>query len=347
MPDLIPVLIVDDQLIQREGVTRIAEATGIMRVVGAVSSGAEAAPIIRSEPVQLALIDLVLQHEHGTQVGRDLRNLCHPLDVIIYTREKSMVLAAEIFREQKELSQPGLQGYLLTRNISSSDYLLQVYQHIQDSGYFIDPDVLRWHYQFAKLEKLTPREEECALLISRGLSNAQIAESMVVSRRRVENLINSLYQKFQILGESSDPARRVILVESIRLLNTLRPAHQSISILVIEDQPDQQFQICQALKGDPRFGAVADAQDGEAGIDAAHRKRPDVALIDIHLPDMDGFEITRRILERLPQIKIILTSGEKSPLYEQMSLEAGAIAFLSKASLTPEAVYRACDFSEP
>ncbi len=347
MPDLIPVVIVDDQLIQRVGITKVVEATGKMHVVGAASSGAEAAQIVQSEPVQLALIDLVLQHEHGTRVGRDLWNLRPQLKVIIYTREKSMVLAAEIFREQKELAQPSLQGYLLTRNISSSDYLLQVYQHVLDSGYFIDPDVLRWHYQFAKLEKLTPREEECALLIFRGLSNTQIADSMVVSRRRVENLINSLYQKFQILGESSDPARRVILVESIRLLNSLRPAHQSISILVIEDQPDQQFRFCQALKGDPRFRAVVEAQDGEAGIEVADRKRPDVALVDIHLPDMDGFEATRRILERLPQTKVIMTSGEKSPLYEEMSLEAGAVAFLSKDSLTPEAIYRACDFWEP
>ncbi len=347
MPELIPVLIVDDQLIQREGITKVVEATGKMRVVGAVSSGAEAVQIIQSEPVQLALIDLVLQHEHGTRVGRQLSSLYPPIKVIIYTREKSMVLAAEIFREEKELGQPGLQGYVLTRNVSSSDYLLQVYQRVLDNGYFIDPDVLRWHYQFAKLEKLTPREEECALLISKGLGNAQIAEAMVVSRRRVENLINSLYQKFRILGDSGDPARRVILVESIRLLNSLCPVHQAMSILVVEDHPEERVRLCQALNRDPRFSAVAQAEDGKSGIETANRQRPDVALIDVHLPDMDGFEMARWILEHLPQTTIILMSGERSPFYEEMSVEAGAVAFLPKAALTPDAVYRACDSSEP
>ena len=346
MPE-IPVLIVDDQLVQREGVTKVVEATGKMHVIGAVSSSAEAAEIVRSQPVELALIDLVLQHEHGTRVGRELRSLRPQLGVIIYTREKSMVLAAEIFREQKELGQTSLQGYLLTRNISSSEFLLQVYEQVRSSGYFIDPDVLRWHYQFAKLEKLTPREEECALLISRGLGNAQIAEAMVVSRRRVENLINSLYQKFQIVGESTDPARRVILVESIRLLNSLRPAQRAFSILVVEDHPDERMWLCQALSRDARFGAVMEAHDGASGIEVASRTRPDVALIDIHLPDMDGFQVTRRILERVPQTTVILTSGERSSLYDEMSLEAGAVKFLPKATLTPDAVFRACDVAEP
>ncbi len=343
MPNLIPVLIVDDQLVQREGITKVVEASGRMRVVGAVSSGTEAAEIIRREPVQLALIDLVLQREHGTHVGRQLLNLYPPMNVIIYTREKSMVLAAEIFREEKELGQPGLQGYLLTRNISSSEYLLQVYERVLENGYFIDPDVLRWHYQFARLEQLTPREEECALLVARGLSNSQVAEAMVVSRRRVENLINSLYQKFQILGESGDPGRRVILVESIRLLHSLKPASQSISVLVVEDQEAQQRSICQALQEDPRFRAVDGAPSGQAGIEMADARRPDAALIDIHLPDMDGFEVTRRILQRLPETKVIMTSSEKSPLYEKMCYEAGAIAFVLKDALTPDAIYRAFD----
>ncbi len=347
MPELIPVVIVDDQLIQREGIARVVEATGKMRVVGAVSSGADAAQVVRSAPVQLALVDLVLQREHGTRVGRDLLNLCPSLRVIIYTREKSMVLAAEIFREEKELGQQSLHGYLLTRHISSSDYLLQVYQHVLDSGYFMDPDVLRWHYQFAKLEKLTPREEECALLISRGLSNSQIADAMVVSRRRVENLINSLYQKFRILGESGDPGRRVILVESIRLLSSLGQAGRSLSLLVIDDQESQRRQICQAFREDSRYRNVEGASSGLAGVDLADRKRPDVILVDVHLPDLDGFEVARRILAQLPQASVIVISSERSQLYEEMSLEAGAVAFLPKDSLTPETVYRLCESWEP
>ena len=346
MVDLIPVLVIDDQLVQREGVVKVVEATGKMRVVGAVGSGKEAELLVQRESVELALIDLVLHNEHGTDIGRALRNRRPGLKVIIYTREKSMVLASEIFRAHGEVSQTSLQGYLLTRNISSSDYLLQIYRHILDFDYFIDPDVIRWHYQFAQLENLTPREEECALLISKGLNNTQVAERMVISRRRVENLINSLYQKFHILGDPGDPARRVILVESIRLLLTSRATASEVSILIIEDQQKQRLRLSNTLNGDERFKVLATANNGITGIQAAFHTRPDVVLVDIHLPDMDGFQVARRVLENLPRAKIILTSSEDSDLYREMSIEAGAIGFLPKKLLSPEDILRACDLYE-
>jgi len=118
--DLIQVLILDDQLVQREGIAKIVEESGRMHVVGAVTSGDEARQILEKRSANLVLIDLVLHGERGTSVGKDLRRLYPDLKVIIYTREKSMVLAADIFRERKELAQPGLQGYILTRNITRS-----------------------------------------------------------------------------------------------------------------------------------------------------------------------------------------------------------------------------------
>ena len=346
MVDMIPVLVIDDQLVQREGVTKMVEATGRMRVVGSVSSSQEALEIIQREPIDLALIDLVLHHEHGTDIGRTLRNLHPGLKVIIYTHEKSMVLACEIFRDQSELSRPSLQGYLLTRNISSSDYLLQIYRHILDVGYFIDPDVIRWHYRFTQLEKLTPREEECALLITKCLSNTQIAEQMVISRRRVENLINSLYQKFNILGDRGEPARRVILVDSNRLLNSSRITVPEVSILIIEDQQEQRVRLSNVLNEDPRFTVLTAVGSGAAGIQAAFCTKPDVILVDIHLPDTDGFQVTRQILEGLPKTKAILMSSEDSYLFREMSIEAGAIGFLPKKLLSPEGIFKACEFSE-
>jgi DNA-binding NarL/FixJ family response regulator len=317
-----------------------------MHVVGAVGSGKEAETIARQECIELALIDLVLHDEHGTEVGRSLRNLCPNLKVIIYTREKSMVLASEIFREEKNLSEPSLQGYLLTRNISSSDYLLQVYRYILEFGHFIDPEVIRWHYQFAQLEKMTPREDECAFLISKGLGNSQIAERMVISRRRVENLINSLYQKFHILGEPGDPARRVILVESIRLLLGPRAAASELSLLIIEDQGSQRQRLASTFKGNPQFRLLATAPNGTTGVDLALRTRPDIVLVDIHLPDIDGFQVTRQILEVLPRTKVIQTSREESDLYREKAIETGAIAFIAKKSLSPDAIIEACDSSE-
>ena len=342
----IPVLVVDDQLVQREGIAKVVDATKHMQVVGSVTNEEEACRIVQERAVELALIDLVLHSSHGTRVGHLLRSIRPELKVIIYTREKSMTLASEIFHERDAVAQPALQGYLLTRNISSSGYLEQIYQKILDSGYFIDPDVLRWYYRFAKLEALTRREQECADLIINGLSNIQIAERMVVSRRRVENLINALYQKFHILGDPGDPARRVILAEGIRMMANDHPPARLLNTLIIEDQEAQRKLLSEKLKADGRFHILAAAGDGQSGIELAYQRRPDLILIDVRLPDMDGFEVTREILETAPNARIILNSMQESPAYQDKAVESGAIGFLPKKQLDPARIMELYDLSD-
>ena len=324
----------------------MVDATENMWVVGSVENEEGACRIVQEQAVELALIDLVLRASHGTHVGHLLRRLRPGLKVIIYTREKSMILASEIFQDKDESSQLGLQGYLLTRNISSSSYLERVYQKILESGYFIDPDVLRWYYRFAELEPLTRREQECASLISEGLSNIQIAERMVVSRRRVENLINALYQKFHILGDSGDPGRRVILAESIRLLAKNHPPERKLNILIIEDQEAQRRQLSRKLELDGHFNILAAVGDGQSGIELAYQRRPDLILVDVRLPDMDGFTVTRRILEASPNAKVILNSMAESSVYQDKAVESGAIGFLPKKSLGPGRIMELYDLSD-
>ena len=69
--------------------------------------------------------------------------------------------------------------------------------------------------------------------------------------------------------------------------------------------------------------------------------------MDLHLPDLDGFQVARRILGALPQTRAILISSEDSDLFRERAGEAGAIAFIPKKQLTPESILRAFDSSEP
>jgi len=339
---LIQVLILDDQLVQREGIAKIVEATGSMRVVGMAATGDEASVILKNETADLALIDLVLHGERGTGVGKELRRVYPKLKVIIYTREKSMVLAAEIFRERKELAQPGLQGYILTRNISSSQYLISVYDHILQSGYFIDPDILRWHYEWAKIEPLTHREEECALLLAAGLGNAEIARRMVISSRRVENIISNLYLKFNIAGDPGDPSRRVLLAEGVKLLYNSRAPYKSLKVVIIEDNEEYLAHLSRELGKDNRLQILACANSGQMGIEMVMQKKPDVVLMDIHLPDMDGFRVVRQILKECPQTKIIMQSSTSSATYQQEAMNSGALALLPKYKVSASALIGIC-----
>jgi len=189
----IHVLILDDGLVQRDGIARVVEDAKAMTVAGMAATGQEALVILRERPVDLALVDLVLgDRRSGVEVGREMRRMRPELNVIIYTKQKGMVLAAEILWERKTGGQPKLQGYVLTEHIFSSRHLEAIYDTILRTGYYVDPEVLEWHYRLSEFEPLTPREEECALLVADGRSNREIADRMVLSRRRVENLDSGL-----------------------------------------------------------------------------------------------------------------------------------------------------------
>ena len=104
-------LILDDQLVQRQGITHVVEEAPGMQVGATTGSSSEALDLISKQPFDLALVDLVLKNQRGTVIGRAMRRMRPELKVILYTHEKSMVLAADIFWERKELGEPGLQGY--------------------------------------------------------------------------------------------------------------------------------------------------------------------------------------------------------------------------------------------
>ena len=180
-------------------------------------------------------------------------------------------------------------------------------------------------------------------MIARGLSNVQIADRMIVTRRRVENLINSLYLKFRILGDPGDPARRVILAESIRLLSGLRKTNRVLGVVIIEDQAEQRFQLLAEFGHDKRFIVLATASEAEQGIRLVCELKPDLVLVDVRLPDMDGFQATRQILKNLPDTRVILNSAVASSVYQQQSIQSGAIAFIPKRQLNSEHIFELYD----
>ena len=340
--DLVQVLILDDQLVQREGIARVVEATGTMCVAGMANTAEKAMDILRQKRIDLALVDLVLGKKRGIAVGRAMRRLQPNLKVIIYTRERSMVLAAEIFWARKKPARAGLQGYILTRNISSSRYIQHVYDQIVRTGHYIDREVLEWHYKLTEFEPLTPREEECALLVADGFSNREIAQRMVISHRRVENIVSSLYLKFRILGDPGNPGRRVLLAEAVKLLYSLRPPRRPLSVLLIDDKNEQRAYLLRKLAGDDRLQVIAEANSGQRGLELVRQKKPDIVLVDVHLPDVDGFKVTRQILRECPQTKVIMNSAARSRTYEEEAHQAGAVAFIPKSQISAATVYELC-----
>jgi len=103
-----------------------------------------------------------------------------------------------------------------------------------------------------------------------------------------------------------------------------------IRILIADDQELVRTGFRVVLDAEPDLEVIGEADDGLAAIEAAETLRPDVVLMDIRMPNLDGIEATRRIAARdgSPRILILTTFDLDDYVYE--ALRAGASGFLLK-----------------
>jgi DNA-binding NarL/FixJ family response regulator len=122
--------------------------------------------------------------------------------------------------------------------------------------------------------------------------------------------------------------------EHRELLEELRPARR---VLVVDDHPS--FRHCtRALLAAEGFEVVGEAEDGASAVSLAAELAPDFVLLDIQLPDIDGFEVASRLLERDPTLPIVLVSSRDRAEYGARIEASGARGFVAKADLTAAAL---------
>ncbi len=105
-----------------------------------------------------------------------------------------------------------------------------------------------------------------------------------------------------------------------------------IKVLIVEDSPVVQEFLTYILSGDPEIRVVGVARNGAESLTAIEEKRPDVITMDIHMPVMDGYEATRRIMEIRPT-PIVIVSGSTRVTEISSSfkaIEAGALAVVHR-----------------
>lgn len=114
----------------------------------------------------------------------------------------------------------------------------------------------------------------------------------------------------------------------------MNASQKSIRVLIVEDTRTVAEFLAHVLASDPRIQVVGVAVDGEAAVEAARQLRPDVITMDVHMPKMNGFDATRRIMELAPTPIVIvcgaLTTDEVAINFHAM--EAGALAVVARPS---------------
>lgn len=118
---------------------------------------------------------------------------------------------------------------------------------------------------------------------------------------------------------------------------------QRIKVLIVDDSKVARLQLTHLIESDPALQALAAVEDGQAALEFVEARKPDVILMDLHMPDMDGYEVTRRIMESVP-VPIIICTAVTNPhevATNFRSMEAGAVAMVEKPGFHEDREYPA------
>ncbi|MER6449276.1 response regulator transcription factor [Streptomyces venezuelae] len=108
-----------------------------------------------------------------------------------------------------------------------------------------------------------------------------------------------------------------------------------IRVLIADDQPLVRRGLALILGPDPEFEVVGEAEDGARAVALAHELRPDVVVMDIRMPVMDGVKATEELARTLPETRVLALSTFDMDEYVVAALRAGAYGFLPK-DISPE-----------
>jgi DNA-binding NarL/FixJ family response regulator len=107
------------------------------------------------------------------------------------------------------------------------------------------------------------------------------------------------------------------------------------TVLIVDDYPPFR-ESARGLLEAGGFEVVGEAEDGSSAVRVAQEVQPDVVLLDVHLPDIDGFEVARLLSEFDPAPEVVLVSSRDD--YAPLVADSAARAFIRKDALSAEAL---------
>lgn len=197
MNEPISVLIVDDHAVVRRGVRAFLETHSDIAVVGEAASGREALALVREHVPDVAIVDLLLPEMDGIEVTRQIRRISPHTQVVIltsYDEDRHIfpaLRAGALSYVLKDI--PPAELVETVRKAARGEAILhprvarRVIREIRGEGLALNP-----------FTELTERELEVLRLIADGLSNAEIAERLVISQKTVKDHVSNILNKLHL-----------------------------------------------------------------------------------------------------------------------------------------------------
>ena len=203
MTDSIRVLIADDHAIVREGLRWLISTEPGMELVGEAADGVEAVERTHALQPDVILLDLVMPHKNGIEAIGEIKEENPDARILVLT---SFAEDNKVFSAIKA----GAQGYLLKD--ASPRELLQAIRNVHQGEHTIHPIIAQKLMRELQRppqsdlppteEPLTEREVEVLRLIARGLSNQQIAETLVISERTARTHVGNILSKLHLANRT-------------------------------------------------------------------------------------------------------------------------------------------------
>jgi DNA-binding NarL/FixJ family response regulator len=112
-----------------------------------------------------------------------------------------------------------------------------------------------------------------------------------------------------------------------------------IRIMLVDDHPLIREAIAHLVASAPDFALVGEAADGKECLERIADLRPDILILDIAMPDMNGEQVSRELRRRYPELKIIALSGYNDRQFVRAMIKAGAKAYVVKSASGRELIH--------
>ncbi len=112
----------------------------------------------------------------------------------------------------------------------------------------------------------------------------------------------------------------------------------AVRVLIVDDQEPFRLAARMVVEATDGFEVAGEAETGESSVDLAHDLDPDLVLMDVNLPGIDGLEATRRILKASDRVVILLLSTYEAAEYAPKAAECGASAYIPKSAFGPDSL---------
>lgn len=114
------------------------------------------------------------------------------------------------------------------------------------------------------------------------------------------------------------------------------PAQEKIKVIIVDDISETRDNIRRMLQFDNNIEVVGTARTGKEAVEICLQAKPDVVIMDINMPDMDGITATTEIKKKNPYIQVVILSVQSDPSYMRRAMLAGARDFLTKPPMIDE-----------